>query len=122
MGRADKTLKEITQSLTTYSERIQELDKQRMCPGIRASQLQSLNLQLRNAKRRFYELRKELEAKIQGEIVIVTYYIGGERLSGRFVNLSNQEVEFLYHNLSLWSGKEVRIVNIQRLSTYISDK
>ena len=122
MGRADKTLKEIAQSLTTYSERIQVLDKQRMCPGIRASQLQSLNLQLRNAKRRFYELRKELEAKIQGEIVIVTYYIGGERLSGRFVNLSNQEVEFLYHNLSLWSGKEVRIVNIQRLSTYISDK
>ena len=120
MGRADKTLKEITQSLTTYSERIQVLDKQRMCPGIRASQLQSLNLQLRNAKRRFYELRKELEAKIQGEIV--TYYIGGERLSGRFVNLSNQEVEFLYHNLSMWSGKEVRIVNIQRLSTYISDK
>ena len=39
MGRADKTLKEITQSLTTYSERIQVLDKQRMCPGIRASQL-----------------------------------------------------------------------------------
>lgn len=122
MGRADKTLKEITQSLTTYSERIQVLDKQRTCPGMRASQLQSLNLQLRNAKRRFYELRKELEAKIQGEIVIVTYEIEGERLSGRFVNLSNQEVEFLYHHLSLWSGKEVRIIDIQRLLTYISDK
>lgn len=122
MGRADKTLKEITQSLTTCSERIQVLDKQRTYPGVRASQLQSLNLQLRSAKRRFYELRKELEAKIQGEIVIVTYDIGGERLSGRFVNLSNQEVEFLYHNLSLWSGKEVRIIDIQRLPTYISDK
>lgn len=122
MGRADKTLKEITQSLTTCSERIQVLDKQRTYPGVRASQLQSLNLQLRSAKRRFYELRKELEAKIQGEIVIVTYKIGGECLSGRFVNLSNQEVEFLYHNLSLWSGKEVRIIDIQRLPTYISDK
>ena len=122
MGRADKTLKEITQYLTTCSERIQGLDKQRTYPGVRASQLQSLNLQLRSAKRRFYELRKELEAKIQGEIVIVTYEIGGECLSGRFVNLSNQEVEFLYHNLSLWSGKEVRIIDIQRLPTYISDK
>lgn len=122
MGRADKTLKEITQSLTTCYERIQVLDKQRTYPGVRASQLQSLILQLRSAKRRFYELRKELEAKIQGEIVIVTYEIGGECLSGRFVNLSNQEVEFLYHNLSLWSGKEVRIIDIQRLPTYISDK
>ena len=122
MGRADKSLKEITEALTTYSERIQVLEKRRTSPGMRSSYLESINLQLRNAKRKFYELRKELEAKIQGEIVIVTYYIGGERLSGRFVNLSNQEVEFLYHNLSLWSGKEVRIVNIQRLSTYISDK
>lgn len=122
MGRADKTLKEIIQSLTTYSERIQVLDKQRMCPGIRSSQLQSLNLQLRNAKRRFHELKKELESKIKGEIVIVDYEIGGKRSSGRFVNLSNEEVEFLYHNLSLWSGIEVRILEIQRLPTYFSDK
>ena len=122
MGRADKTLKEIVQSLTTCSERIQVLDKQRTCPGIRSSQLQSLNLQLRNAKRRFNELKKELESKIKGEIVIVDYEIGGKRSSGRFVNLSNEEVEFLYHNLSLWSGKEIRILNIERLPTYLSDK
>lgn len=122
MGRADKTLKEIIQYLTTYSERIQVLDKQRVCPGTRSSQLQSLNLQLRNAKRRFHELKKELESKIKGEIVIVDYEIGGKRSSGRFVNLSNEEVEFLYHNLSLWSGREVRILEIQRLPTYFSDK
>ena len=122
MGRTDKTLKYIIRSLTTYYKRIQVLDRQRTCPVIRSSQLQSLNLQFRNAKRRFYELKKELESKIKGEIVIVTYEIEGKRSSGRFVNLSNDEVEFLYHNLSMWSGKEVRIVNIQRLSTYISDK
>ena len=122
MERANKTLKEIIQYLTTYSKRIQVLDRQRICPGIRTSQLQSLNLQLRNAKRRFYELKKELESKIKGEIVIVTYEIEGKRSSSRFVNLSNDEVEFLYHNLSLWSGKEIRILEIQRLPTYFSDK
>ena len=122
MGRADKTLKEIIQSLTTYSERIQVLDKQRTYPDMRSSQLQSLNLQLRNAKRRFHELKKELEYRIKGEIVVVTYEIGDKRSSGRFVNLSNEEVEFLYHSLSLWSGREVRILEIQRLPTYFSDK
>ena len=122
MGRTDKTLKYIIISLTTYYKRIQVLDRQRTCPGIRSSQLQSLNLQLLNAKRRFYELKKELESKIKGEIVIVTYEIEGKRSSSRFVNLSNEEVEFLYHNLSLWSGKEIRILEIQRLPTYFSDK
>ena len=122
MERANKTLKEIIQYLTTYSERIRVLDRQRICPGIRTSQLQSLNLQLRNAKRRFYELKKELESKIKGEIVVVTYEIEGKRSSGRFVNLSNEEIEFLYHNLSLWSGKKIRILEIQGLPTYFSDK
>lgn len=122
MERANKTLKEIIQYLTTYSKRIQVLDRQRICPGIRTSQLQSLNLQLRNAKRRFYELKKELESKIKGEIVVVTYEIEGKRSSGRFVNLSNEEIEFLYHNLSLWLGKKIRILEIQRLPTYFSDK
>ena len=122
MERANKTLKEIIQYLTTYSKRIHVLDRQRICPGIRTSQLQSLNLQLRNAKRRFYELKKELESKIKGEIVVVTYEIEGKRSSGRFVNLSNEEIEFLYHNLSLWLGKKIRILEIQRLPTYFSDK
>lgn len=122
MGRADKSLKEITEALTTYSERIQVLEKQRMSPGMRNSYLQSINLQLRNAKRKFYELRKELEAKIKGEIILVSYEFDGQTLSGRFVNLSDSEIEFLYRNLSIWSGKEIRILNIERLPTYLSDK
>lgn len=122
MGRADKSLKEITEALTTYSERIQVLEKQRTSPGMRNSYLQSINLQLRNAKRKFYELRKELEAKIKGEIILVSYEFDGQTLSGRFVNLSDSEIEFLYRNLSIWSGKEIRILNIERLPTYLSDK
>ena len=122
MGRADKSLKEITEALTTYSERIQVLEKQRMSPGMRNSYLQSINLQLRNAKRKLYELRKELEAKIKGEIILVSYEFDGQTLSGRFVNLSDSEIEFLYRNLSIWSGKEIRILNIERLPTYLSDK
>lgn len=122
MGRTDKSLKEITEALTTYSERIQVLEKQRTSPGMRNSYLQSINLQLRNAKRKFYELRKELEAKIKGEIILVSYEFDGQTLSGRFVNLSDSEIEFLYRNLSIWSGKEIRILNIDRLPTYLSDK
>lgn len=122
MGRADKSLKEITEALTTYSERIQVLEKQRTSPGMRNSYLQSINLQLRNAKRKFYELRKELEAKIKGEIILVSYEFDGQTLLGRFVNLSDSEIEFLYRNLSIWSGKEIRILNIERLPTYLSDK
>lgn len=122
MGRADKSLKEITEALTTYSERIQVLEKQRTSPGMRNSYLQSINLQLRNAKRKFYELRKELEAKIKGEIILVSYELDGQTLSGRFVNLSDSEIEFLYRNLSIWYGKEIRILNIERLPTYLSDK
>ena len=122
MGRADKSLKEITEAITTYSERIQVLEKQRTSPGMRNSYLQSINLQLRNAKRKFYELRKELEAKIKGEIILVSYEFDGQTLSGRFVNLSDSEIEFLYRNLSIWSGKEIRILNIERLPTYLSDK
>lgn len=122
MGRADKSLKEITEALTTYSERIQVLEKQRMSPGMRSSYIQSINLQLRNAKRKFYELRKELEAKIKGEIILVSYEFDGQTLSGRFVNLSDSEIEFLYRNLSIWSGKEIRILSIERLPTYLSDK
>lgn len=118
MGRADKTLKEIIQSLTTYSERIQVLDKQRTSPGIRSSQLQSLNLQLRNAKRRLYELRKEVETKVKGEIIIVTCEVDGILSYGRFVNLSNEEIEYLYHHLSLWSCKDIKILDIKRLPTY----
>ena len=122
MGRADKSLKEITEALTTYSERIRVLEKQRTSPGMRNSYLQSINLQLRNAKRKFYELRKELEAKIKGEIILVSYEFDGQTSSGRFVNLSDSEIEFLYRNLSIWSGKEIRILNIERLPTYLSDK
>lgn len=122
MGRADKSLKEITEALTTYSERIQVLEKQRMSPGMRNSYLQSINFQLCNAKRKFYELRKELEAKIKGEIILVSYEFDGQTLSGRFVNLSDSEIEFLYRNLSIWYGKEIRILNIERLPTYLSDK
>ena len=122
MGRADKSLKEITEAITTYSERIQVLEKLRTSPGMRNSYLQSINLQLRNAKRKFYELRKELEAKIKGEIILVSYEFDGQTLSGRFVNLSDSEIEFLYRNLSIWSGKEIRILNIERLPTYLSDK
>ena len=122
MGRADKSLKEITEALTTYSERIQVLEKRRTSPGMRSSYLQSINLQLRNAKRKFYELRKELEAKIKGEIILVSYEFDGQTLSGRFVNLSDSEIEFLYMNLSIWSGKEIRILSIKRLPTYLSDK
>ena len=122
MGRADKSLNEITEALTTYYERIQVLEKRRTSPGMRSSYLQSINLQLRNAKRKFYELRKELEAKIKGEIIIVSYEFDGQTLSGRFVNLSDSEIEFLYRNLSIWSGKEIRILSIERLPTYLSDK
>lgn len=122
MGRADKSLKEITEALTTYSERIQVLEKQRTSPGMRNSYLQSINLQLRNTKRKFYELRKELEDKIKGEIILVSYEFDGQTLSGRFVNLSDSEIEFLYRNLSIWSGKEIRILSIERLPTYLSDK
>ena len=122
MGRTDKSLKEITEALTTYSERIQVLEKQRTSPVMRNSYLQSINLQLRNTKRKFYELRKELEAKIKGEIILVSYELDGQTLSGRFVNLSDSEIEFLYRNLSIWSGKEIRILNIERLPTYLSDK
>lgn len=122
MGRANKSLKEITEALTTYSERIQVLEKQRTSQGMRNSYLQSINLQLCNAKRKFYELRKELEAKIKGEIILVSYEFDGQTLSGRFVNLSDSEIEFLYRNLSIWSGKEIRILNIERLPTYLSDK
>lgn len=122
MGRADKSLKEITEALTTYSERIQVLEKQRTSSGMRNYCLQSINLQLRNTKRKFYELRKELEAKIKGEIILVSYEFDGQTLSGRFVNLSDSEIEFLYRNLSIWSGKEIRILSIERLPTYFSDK
>lgn len=123
MGRAEtKSLKEITELLTINSTRIQVLSKQRMCPGMKSSQLQSLNLQLKEAKRRFYQLRKELEARIKGEIVSVTYEIDGEVLYGRFVNLSDYEVEFLYHNLSVWLGKEIKILRIERQGTFISNK
>lgn len=123
MGRAEtKSLKEITELLTINSTRIQVLSKQRMCPGMKSSQLQSLNLQLKEAKRRFYQLRKELEARIKGEIVLVTYEIDGEVLYGRFVNLSDSEVEFLYHNLSVWLGKEIKILRIERQGTFISNK
>lgn len=89
---------------------------------MKSSQLQSINLQLREAKRRFYQLRKELEARIKGEIVSVTYEIDGEVLYGRFVNLSDSEVEFLYHNLSVWLGKEIKILRIERQGTFISNK
>lgn len=123
MGRAEtKSLKEITELLTINSTRIQVLSKQLMCPGMKSSQLQSINLQLREAKRRFYQLRKELEARIKGEIVSVTYEIDGEVLYGRFVNLSDSEVEFLYHNLSVWLGKEIKILRIERQGTFISNK
>lgn len=122
MGRADKSLKEITELLTINSTRIQVLSKQRMCSGMKSSQLQSLNLQLREAKRKLYQLRKELEARIKGEIVLVTYEIDGEVLYGRFVNLSDSEVEFLYHNLSVWLGKEIKILRIERQGTFISNK
>lgn len=123
MGRAEtKSLKEITELLTINSTRIQVLSKQRMCPGMKSSQLQSLNLQLKEAKRKFYQLRKELEARIKGEIVLVTYEIDGEVLYGRFVNLSDSEVEFLYHNLSVWLGKEIKILRIERQGTFISNK
>lgn len=123
MGRAEtKSLKEITELLTINSTRIQVLSKQRMCPGMKSSQLQSLNLQLKEAKRRFYQLRKELEARIKCEIVLVTYEIDGEVLYGRFVNLSDSEVEFLYHNLSVWLGKEIKILRIERQGTFISNK
>ncbi len=93
-----------------------------MCPGMKSSQLQSLNLQLKEAKRKFYQLRKELEARIKGEIVLVTYEIDGEVLYGRFVNLSDSEVEFLYHNLSVWLGKEIKILRIERQGTFIFNK
>lgn len=123
MGRAEtKSLKEITELLTINSTRIQVLSKQRMCPGMKSSQLQSLNLQLKEAKRKFYQLRKELEARIKGEIVLVTYEIDGGVLYGRFVNLSDSEVEFLYHNLSVWLGKEIKILRIERQGTFISNK
>lgn len=123
MGRAEtKSLKEITELLTINSTRIQVLSKQRMCPGMKSSQLQSLNLQLKEAKRKFYQLRKELEARIKGEIVLVTYEIDGEVLYGRFVNLSDSEVEFLYHNLSVWLGKEIKILRIERQGTFIFNK
>lgn len=123
MGRAEtKSLKEITELLTINSIRIQVLSKQRMCPGMKSSQLQSLNLQLKEAKRKFYQLRKELEARIKGEIVLVTYEIDGEVLYGRFVNLSDSEVEFLYHNLSVWLGKEIKILRIERQGTFIFNK
>lgn len=123
MGRAEtKSLKEITELLTINSTRIQVLSKQRMCPGMKSSQLQSLNLQFKEAKRKFYQLRKELEARIKGEIVLVTYEIDGEVLYGRFVNLSDSEVEFLYHNLSVWLSKEIKILRIERQGTFISNK
>lgn len=123
MGRAEtKSLKEITELLTINSTRIQVLSKQRMCPSMKSSQLQSINLQLKEAKRRFYRLRKELEARIKGEIVSVTYEVDGEVLYGRFVNLSDSEVEFLYHNLSVWLGKEIKILRIERQGTFISNK
>lgn len=123
MGRAEtKSLKEITELLTINSTRIQVLSKQRMCPGMKSSQLQSLNLQLKEAKRKFYQLRKELEARIKGEIVLVTYEIDGGVLYGRFVNLSDSEVEFLYHNLSVWLGKEIKILRIERQGTFIFNK
>lgn len=121
MGRTNKTLREIIDDLTYYSYRIQVLDNQRKSTGTKTSYLQSLNLQLQSIKRKVQGIKEDLKSKLKGEIVIVSYLCNGNLLEGRFINLTDQEVEFLYHNLSKWSGDRIEIVNIKRLPTYISN-
>lgn len=123
MGRFTKakTLREIIDDLTFYSYRIQVLDNQRKSPGTKASYLQSLNLQYREAKRRFQDLKDQLKDKLKGEIVLVTYLCDNHQMEGRFVNLTDQEIKFLYHNLERWSGHKIEIKEIKRMPTFISD-
>ena len=120
MGKSYRSLKEIILRLIDYHEQIQLLEDQRAQDNLRASQSQSLNLQLREAKLKYKNLHDELLKKLSGEVIIVEYLLEGKPFYGRLINLSDQEIRFLYDQLSRVSGKEIKILEIRRLSTFFS--
>ncbi|MCM1438759.1 MAG: hypothetical protein NC131_06060 [Roseburia sp.] len=66
-------------------------------------------------------MKEQFKERIKGEIVVVKYLCDNHLLQGRFVNLTDDDINFLYHNLGKWSGRDIQILEIKRLPTFISD-
>lgn len=97
-------------------QKLQDEFKLENCPG----KLQQLRLRHKNLKSQFESLRKRMEGKLISEIVNVEFIRNGKIYKGRFVNWSDQEVETYYSMLAKFENSNIKVISINRESTFIS--